>query len=120
MLSMKKCYDKVSMLPETTRMFMHKLTRIISLAAAALAMSLLIIACSKLTQENFSKIKLGMTMQQVTSILGEPTNVEKINIAGISGTSATWQNDEAQIDIQFLNEQVTVKAFSRHKKETPM
>lgn len=55
-------------------------------------------------------------MKQVTTILGTPTNVEKINIAGISGTSATWKDEKGQVDIQFLNERVTVKAFSSFDK----
>jgi hypothetical protein len=76
-------------------------------------------ACSKLTQSNFEKIKLGMTIKQVTAILGEPTNVESINIAGISGTSATWKDEDGQIDIQFLNERVTVKAFSAYHTAKP-
>lgn len=83
---------------------------------------MVLFACSKLTQENFEQIKLGMTMKQVTAILGDPTNVEKINIAGISGVSATWKDDKGQVDIQFLNERVTVKAFSAFDKidsETP-
>ncbi|MBX3708558.1 MAG: outer membrane protein assembly factor BamE [Gammaproteobacteria bacterium] len=74
---------------------------------------LLILACSKLTQENFDKIKPEMTMQEVIAILGEPTSAESINIAGISGTSAVWKDNYAEIDIQFLNDKVTVKAFSK-------
>lgn len=76
----------------------------------------MLFACSKLTQENFDQIKLGMTMKQVTTILGNPTNVEKIHIAGIAGVAATWKDDRGQIDIQFLNERVTVKAFSAFNK----
>lgn len=73
----------------------------------------LLLACSKVTQENFNKIKPNMTMKEVISILGEPTNSDSVNIAGISGTSAIWKEKEAEIDIQFLNDKVTVKSFSK-------
>lgn len=52
-------------------------------------------------------------MQEVVALLGEPTSAESINIAGISGTSAVWKDNNAEIDIQFLNDRVTVKAFSK-------
>jgi hypothetical protein len=57
-----------------------------------------------------------MTMQEVVSILGEPTESESANIAGISGTSATWKNQDAEIHIQFLNNQVAVKTFNKPNK----
>ena len=83
----------------------------------AFFLCMVLFACSKLTQENFDQIKLGMTMKQVITILGNPTNIEKINIANISGVSATWKDEKGQIDIQFLNERVTVKAFSAFNKK---
>lgn len=81
----------------------------------------LILACSKLTQNNFEKIQTNMTMKEVIAIIGEPTSSESINIAGISGTSAVWKNKDAEIDIQFLNDRVAVKAFSNSvdESETP-
>lgn len=72
-----------------------------------------LLACSKITQQNFDKIKTNMTMQEVISILGEPTSSESINVAGVSGTSAVWKDNNAEIDIQFLNDKVAVKAFSK-------
>lgn len=72
-----------------------------------------VIACNKVTQSKYDQVKQGMSMKQVISILGEPTTSESINIAGIAGTSATWKDRDAEIDIQFLNDQVTIKAFSK-------
>ena len=42
------------------------------LRAFAFAAVLLLAACSKVTQENFSKIQDGMSEQEVTAILGGP------------------------------------------------
>jgi hypothetical protein len=79
----------------------------------ALFFCMTLIACSKISQTNFDKINTNMTMKEVVAILGEPTSSESINIAGISGTSAVWKDKNAEIDIQFLNDKVTVKAFSK-------
>ncbi|OGT36524.1 MAG: hypothetical protein A3F12_02115 [Gammaproteobacteria bacterium RIFCSPHIGHO2_12_FULL_38_14] len=76
-------------------------------------LGLFLFACSKITQENFDKIHIGMKKEEVVAILGEPTNTEDINIAGISGSSAQWKTYEAEIDLQFLNGVVTVKSFSK-------
>lgn len=78
-----------------------------------LCLCLTITACSKISQSNYDKIKPQMTLQEVVAILGEPTESESANIAGISGTSATWKDKEAEIHIQFLNNQVTVKTFNK-------
>lgn len=74
-------------------------------------------ACSKYTQENFDKIKNNMSMKEVIAILGEPGNSESVNIMGIAGTSAVWKDKNAEIDIQFLNNVVVVKAFSKLKND---
>ena len=80
---------------------------------------LTLVACaSKVNQENFEKIQPGMTMQQVVAILGEPTNVESFNIAGLSGTSASWETKESLVTIQFLNNTVKIKTFSKSKGDS--
>lgn len=83
-----------------------------------LAIMCFLTSCAqKISQENFEKIQPGMTMQQVVQILGEPTNVESFNIAGLSGTSATWEHHNAIISIQFLNNQVKIKTFGKSKSK---
>lgn len=72
-----------------------------------------IVACSKVTRSNFDQIQPGMTMKQVVALIGEPTHTESINIAGLSGTSAVWKDSQGEIDIQFFNDKVAVKAFSK-------
>lgn len=95
------------------RIAMRKICRCLFILLCVTFLSISIVACSKITQENFDKIKNNMTMQEVIALLGEPTSSESINIAGISGTSAVWKDKNAEIDIQLLNDRVTVKAFSK-------
>jgi hypothetical protein len=73
----------------------------------------LLFACSRITQENFEKIKPGMTSKEVMAILGEPTSSDSVNIAGVSGTASIWKDRHAEIDIQFLNDKVLVKFFNK-------
>ncbi len=74
---------------------------------------LLLIACSKVTQENFNKIQPGMSLKEVKTILGEPSNSQSVDIAGVSGTSSTWKNNTDEININFLGDQVLVKTYNK-------
>jgi hypothetical protein len=91
---------------------MKDLIKSISQFMMMLMISLVLIACSKITQSNFDKIQNNMTMKEVVAILGEPTSSDSLNIAGMSGATAVWKDGDAQIDIQFINDRVIIKAFS--------
>jgi Domain of Unknown Function with PDB structure (DUF3862) len=87
-----------------------------SFAAATLA--LLLAACgSKITEDNFAKIHEGMTRQEITGLLGNPSRASSVDILGVSGTSATWTDDGASITVQFVNDKVRLKSFSEPPKD---
>jgi len=78
-------------------------------------MALLLSACgSKISQENFNKIKDGMAEADVVNILGEPTESSSMGVAGLSGSSATWKYDKTTITIQFVNGKVALKNFTKN------
>ena len=79
--------------------------------AFAFAAILLLAACSKVTQENFARIQDGMTEQEVTAILGSPTESSSGSILGISGTSSKWVAGGAVIVIKFVNGKVALRSF---------
>ena len=56
-----------------------------------------------------------MPMAEVIAILGEPTTSESVNFMGLSGTSATLKDKNAVIVIQFINDNVQIKSFSRNE-----
>lgn len=87
--------------------------RLLRNTCLTLCLCLLLVACSKISQENFDRVETNMSMKQVVAILGEPTSAESISIAGISGTSAVWKDKNSQISIQFLDNKVTVKTYSK-------
>jgi hypothetical protein len=81
--------------------------------AVAMVFFLGLMACSgaKITQENFDKIKTGMTMAEVKAILGEPADSSSIDVAVISGGAAMWKGNGITINIQFMNGKVIAKEF---------
>ncbi|MGE0874653.1 MAG: outer membrane protein assembly factor BamE [Burkholderiales bacterium] len=79
-----------------------------------LAAALLLAACgSKLSEENFAKVKEGMSEQEVIAILGTPAETNSVQILAVSGTSSTWKDDTATVSIQFVNGQVRLKSYSK-------
>jgi hypothetical protein len=65
--------------------------------AALVAAGLFLAGCSKVTADNYAKLKVGMTYQETTAILGNP--------AGCSDTagfrSCKWGDDKASITVRF-------------------
>ena len=85
--------------------------------ALVLVALLLLAACSKVTQENFAKVQDGMTEQEVTAILGSPTESSSGSILGISGTSSKWSSGDALITIRFVNGKVALRNFDKQGKK---
>lgn len=79
--------------------------------ATAVALALLLAACSKVTQDNYTKIRDGMTEQEVTALLGSATESGGMSVLGVSGGSSKWVAKDAAISIQFVNGKVVGKSF---------
>jgi hypothetical protein len=84
----------------------------ISLMTAVLA-AILLAACAKITQENFSRIESGMSEQEVIAILGSPTESSSVDVLGISGTAARWAGSDAEITVRFVGGKVALKSFDK-------
>ncbi len=70
-------------------------------------------ACSRVSEENFAKIRDGMSEQQVTELLGKPAESASVNVLGLSGTASKWVERDAAITVQFVNGKVRAKSFER-------
>jgi hypothetical protein len=79
----------------------------------ALLTVLVLAACSKVNQENFLKIREGMSEEEVIALLGRPTESNSVNVLGISGTASRWVSGTAVITVRFVNGQVAFKSFDQ-------
>ncbi|MBU3055088.1 outer membrane protein assembly factor BamE domain-containing protein [Pseudomonas indica] len=69
---------------------------------AVLSFCVLLAACSKVNQENYAKLKAGMTKAEVENLLGKPT--ECSGALGLS--SCTWGDQQIFISVQFAGDKV--------------
>ena len=83
----------------------------------ALAFALVLVvaaaACSKVNEENFGKVREGMSEPEVIALLGTPTESSSVSVLGISGTASKWAAKDAVITVQFVNGKVRGKSFDR-------
>ena len=60
---------------------------------------------SKVNQENYKKIKIGMSYEEVAAILGEP-----VKCASVLGTqSCDWGDEKRSINIKFAADNVVFR-----------
>ncbi len=69
---------------------------------ALLSCCLLLLACSKVNQQNYAKLKAGMPKAEVEGLLGAPT--ECSGALGIS--SCTWGDEQSFISVQYAGDKV--------------
>ena len=73
-----------------------------SMRIAALLACCLLAACSKVNQDNYSKLKPGMSKVEVEGLLGAPAEC-----AGALGmSSCTWGDDTSYISVQYAGDKV--------------
>jgi hypothetical protein len=71
---------------------------------ALIAALLLVTGCSKLTQENYGKISMGMNYDEVISILGNPDQCS----GAVGVQNCTWGGGEKYIKINFVGKKVVL------------
>jgi outer membrane protein assembly factor BamE (lipoprotein component of BamABCDE complex) len=71
---------------------------------ALFAIVLLVAGCSKLTPENYAKVKVGMSYNEVTSILGGPASCDEA--AGFK--SCRWGDEKRHVTVRFAGEKVVL------------
>ena len=71
---------------------------LLSLAALLLAGA----GCSKLTKQNYDRIKPGMEYKEVTGILGDAATCDAV--MGVK--NCTWGNEQKNIAVKFVADQV--------------
>lgn len=98
---------------------MKKIYRIVQACFLVFSVIVLLTACTQVTEENFNKVQTGMTMSQVTIILGPPTSTESVGFMGFSGTTAVWKNQNVEITIIFFDDKVQIKGLKQIEVKNP-
>lgn len=81
----------------------HMLSSLIILSVIILVISSLS-GCSRITQENYNKIKVGMEYDEVISILGKPTSCSSV----FKATNCAWGNEKRSIEISLVTDRVVL------------
>ncbi len=67
---------------------------------AILATALLLTACSKVTLDNYNKLKRGMTTAEVEAIIGSPTSCSET----LGVRNCIWGDDKSNITVTFAGD----------------
>lgn len=67
-------------------------------------MLMMISGCSKVTKENYDKIKTGMTYDDVVALIGKSDGCSE----ALGFSSCQWKNGKAMINITFINNEVSI------------
>ncbi len=72
---------------------------------------LTLLGCSKLTVENYNKIEMGMSYDEVTRIIGSPEKCD--DVMGIR--SCTWGDEKRSVNVSFAGDKVLLFSSSNLK-----
>jgi acid phosphatase class B len=76
---------------------MRSVVRVITVVLLALAVA----SCSKVTVDNYNKLKTGMTYSEVERILGAPSKCSDV----LTVRSCIWGDDKRHITVNFVADQ---------------
>jgi hypothetical protein len=79
-------------------------SRIISRGLLLLSLCFLTIACGNLSQENYDKIKVGMSYQEVEKILGSNPTCD----SAMGMKTCTWGTADKHVNVSFVADKVAV------------
>ena len=69
---------------------------------ALLSLCVFLAACSKINQENYSKLQSGMPKVEVEKLLGSPTECS----GALGMSSCTWGDEKSFISVQYAADKV--------------
>jgi hypothetical protein len=58
--------------------------------------------CSKMSRENYDKLKMGMSYEEVTALLGKADACD----TAIGAKSCTWGSEQKNISVKFVADKV--------------
>lgn len=82
----------------------HKHITFTLLLVALILAPLVTIGCSKVSQENYNQLKVGMTYSEVTALIGDPSDCDAV----MSVQNCVWQDGRKQINVNFVAEKAVL------------
>ncbi|HEY3431898.1 MAG TPA: hypothetical protein VGK09_05055 [Rhodocyclaceae bacterium] len=73
---------------------LHKTARLMTIAALALLAG----ACSPISQDNYGKLKVGMSYDEVVAVIGKPSQCSEV----LGARSCLWGDDNSNISVNFI------------------
>jgi len=67
----------------------------------------LMAGCSKVTRENYDQIKMGMAMDEVITLIGEPDSCS----GALGAKKCVWGDETQNITIAFVGDHVTLPSM---------
>ena len=61
----------------------------------------MLVGCSKVNKENYDKIKIGMSYEEVVNVLGNP---DECDDPVLKTKNCTWGSSDKQIKIKFIGD----------------
>ena len=72
--------------------------------ALSTALFVTVVACSKVSKENYDKLKVGMDYDEVVSIVGSPDSCSE----ALGAKNCRWGTEERYIKVTFIADKVTM------------
>lgn len=72
----------------------------------ALTCAALLLGCSKLTMENYTRLKAGMTYAEVVKLLGKPDSCSE----ALFVKSCIWGNEQKNITVNFVSDKAILSS----------
>ena len=80
----------------------RKISKFIKIFAFLLLVAVALVSCSKLTKENYDKVKLGMDYNEVVEIIGDPEKCDSL----LNAKNCIWGDESKSIEIKFVADKV--------------
>jgi len=84
------------------RIITRKISKILKILALLLLVTIAIISCSKLTKENYDKVRIGMDYNEVVNIIGDPKECDSL----LNAKNCIWGDENRSIEIKFVANKV--------------
>ena len=84
------------------RMIIRKVSKFIKVSALLLLVTITAVSCSKLTKENYDRVKVGMDYSEVIKIIGDPKECDSL----LNAKNCIWGDESKSIELKFVADKV--------------